>query len=232
VKILPGNFRRLAVGLFLPIHRHRCPKPVDSLYALHYKVAMNTNWAEENLSLIRTLMERASIYRRALAPIMLTVGVIGTTASVAGMLGQLDAFLPFVFCWVVAAAVAGLAGFLLARRAALREGEAFWSPPTRRIALAMLPAWAAGIMATCVETDPTRLAGWWLVIYAVGLHGAGFFMPSGVRRLSWLFLLAGGVALGWKCSCSPHAVMGLGFGGLHLLYGIYLYATRAKQTSL
>jgi len=193
---------------------------------------MNTNWAEENLSLIRTLMERASIYRRALAPIMITTGVIGTTASVAGMLGKLDTQLPFLACWAGAAAVALLAGFLLARREALREREAFWSPPTRRVALALLPAGAAGVIAACVETDPARLAGWWLLIYAVGLHGAGFFMPSGVRRLIWLFLLAGGAALGWKCSCSAHAVMGLGFGGLHLLYGIYLYATRARQTSL
>jgi hypothetical protein len=193
---------------------------------------MNTNLAEENLSLIRTLMERAAIYRRALAPIMITTGVIGTTASVAGMLSGLDMLLPFVVCWASAAVVVLLAAFLFARREALREKEAFWSPPTRRVALALLPAGVAGVLAGCIETDPSRLAGWWLLIYGVGLHGAGFFMPSGVRRLSWLFLLAGGMALGWKCSCSPHAVMGLGFGGLHLLYGIYLYATRAKQTSL
>ena len=193
---------------------------------------MNTNWAEENLSLIRTLMERATIYRRALAPIMITTGVIGTTASVFGMLGKLDTPMRFLACWAGTAAVALLAGFALARREALQEREAFWSPPTRRVALALLPAGVAGVIVACVETDPSRLAGWWLLIYAVGLHGAGFFMPSGVRRLSWLFLLAGGLALGWKNCCPPHAVMGLGFGGLHLVYGIYLYATRARQTSL
>ena len=193
---------------------------------------MNTNWAEENLSLIRTLMERATIYRRALAPIMITTGVIGTTASVVGMSGELDAPLQFLACWAGTAAVALLAGFALARREALREREAFWSPPTRRVALALLPAGVAGIIAACVEPDPARLAGWWLLIYAVGLHGAGFFMPSGVRRLSWLFLIAGGAVLGWKSCCPPHAVMGLGFGGLHLVYGIYLFATRARPTSL
>ena len=35
---------------------------------------MNTNWAEENLKAIRTLMERSAVYRRALGPIMLMAG--------------------------------------------------------------------------------------------------------------------------------------------------------------
>ncbi len=193
---------------------------------------MKANSAEENLSLIRTLMERATIYRRALAPIMLTVGIVGTTVSVVGMLGKLDAPIPFVVCWVIAAAFALLAAFALARREAIREHEAFWSPPTRRVALALLPSGMMGVIVVCVEADPTRLAGWWLLIYALGLHGAGFFMPSGVRRLSWLFLLAGGTVLGCRICCSPHVVMGLGFGGLHLVYGIYLYITRSRPTSL
>jgi hypothetical protein len=192
---------------------------------------MNTNSAEENLSLIRTLMERASIYRRALAPIMITTGVIGTTSSVVGMLGRLDGQVSFLACWASTAMVTSLAGFLLARRAALREREAFWSPPMRRVALALLPAGVAGVIAALIEPNTTRLAGWWLLIYGCGLHGAGFFMPSGVRRLSWFFIAAGGVALGWG-TCSPHVTMGLGFGGLHLIYGIYLYVTRARQTSL
>ena len=193
---------------------------------------MNTNWAEQNLSLIRTLMERASIYRRALAPILIATGVIGTTTAVTGMFVRLDTQMQFLVCWASAAAIALLAAFALARQEAIREHEAFWSPPARRVAMALLPAGVAGVIAACVEPDPARLAGWWLLIYAVGLHGAGFFMPSGVRRLSWLFLLAGGLALGWRGCCPPHAMMGLGFGGLHLVYGIYLYATRARPTSL
>jgi hypothetical protein len=162
---------------------------------------------------------------------MIATGVIGTTAAVAGMFGRLDTQMQFLVGWAGAAVLALLAAFVLARREAIREREAFWSPPTRRVALALLPAGVAGVIAACVEPNTTRLAGWWLLIYGCGLHGAGFFMPSGVRRLSWIFVAAGGVALGWA-ACSPHVVMGLGFGGLHLLYGIYLYATRTRQTSL
>jgi len=44
---------------------------------------MDTNWAAENLQVIRTLMERSTLYRRALAPVMLVSGLIGTSAAAA-----------------------------------------------------------------------------------------------------------------------------------------------------
>ena len=42
---------------------------------------MSANWAEENLKTIRCLMERASVYRRALAPVAITVGFLGLAAA-------------------------------------------------------------------------------------------------------------------------------------------------------
>src|SRR6266540_1083328 len=39
---------------------------------------MESNWAAENLRVIRTLMERSAVYRRALAPLMLLAGGTGT----------------------------------------------------------------------------------------------------------------------------------------------------------
>src|SRR5438132_963526 len=39
---------------------------------------MDTNWAAEHLQVIRTLMERSAVYRRALAPVMILNGVLGT----------------------------------------------------------------------------------------------------------------------------------------------------------
>ena len=54
-------------------------------HALYCKVgSMNDDSAAERLLVIRTLMERAAIYRRALAPIM---GLLGALGSVAGALG-------------------------------------------------------------------------------------------------------------------------------------------------
>ena len=42
---------------------------------------MSAQWAKENLTTIRPLMERASVYRRALAPVAIAVGVLGMAAA-------------------------------------------------------------------------------------------------------------------------------------------------------
>ena len=49
-------------------------------------ISMESNWAAENLQTIRTLMERSAVYRRALAPVMTYVGVVGIIGGVAGQL--------------------------------------------------------------------------------------------------------------------------------------------------
>jgi len=51
---------------------------------------MESNWAAEHLQVIRTLMERSALYRRALAPIMIFNGVVGLAAAGLGWgLGRL-----------------------------------------------------------------------------------------------------------------------------------------------
>ena len=42
---------------------------------------MNDKWAEDNLKTIRCLMEQASVYRRAMAPLAIIVGIFGITAA-------------------------------------------------------------------------------------------------------------------------------------------------------
>ncbi len=42
---------------------------------------MQTDWAAENLRVIRTLMERGAVYRRALAPLVGAVGLAGVAAA-------------------------------------------------------------------------------------------------------------------------------------------------------
>jgi len=60
---------------------------------------MQSNAAVEHLQVIRTLMERSALYRRALAPMMLLAGVVGTIASVAAAAwgGGVAAFVGYWF---------------------------------------------------------------------------------------------------------------------------------------
>jgi hypothetical protein len=94
---------------------------------------VESNWAAEHLQVIRTLMERSAVYRRALAPIMIFNGIVGLAAAALGWSLRIDSPGGFVFFWGVVSLVAAGGSFLLVRRQALKEAEPFWSPPTRRV---------------------------------------------------------------------------------------------------
>jgi hypothetical protein len=200
--------------------------------------------AREHLATIRTLMERASVYRRALAPVMFSVGLIGTLAGLAATLWASFNARGFAFFWLgVAIASAGTA-FLLVRRQALAGAEPLWSPPTRRVVAAMLPALFAGTAVVGplvnIHQEGTMIAvslpPLWLVLYGCALHSAGFFMVRGIRLFGWGFVVAGLLAA--LAAANPnliepslklaHAVMTATFGLGHLAYGGYLHLTETR----
>jgi hypothetical protein len=132
----------------------------------------------------------------------------------------------------------------------LKESEPFWSPPTRRIAQALMPGFFIGLTlamllligfrsSTPDEYDdvfPKILVVLWTWLYGCAICAAGFFMPRGIRWLGWIFLISGVAVL--VCAfirtdqfleTSTHILMGGIFGGLHLAYGIYLYFTEKKN---
>jgi hypothetical protein len=218
---------------------------VDTL-ALHGKVTgMNANWAAENLQTIRTLMERSALYRRALAPVTMLTGVVGLAAGGVGWLTQCDSPRRFIAFWFAVACAALAGSFIVIRRQALRDKESFWSPPTRRVAQAMLPCLYTGLIAGLIFSFATDdpAATWplvpvWMALFGAALNAAGFFMPRGIRLLGWLFIITGTfLLLGLVAQpAAPefrfaHIVMGAAFGGLHLAYGIYLHFTEKRNAS-
>ncbi len=209
---------------------------------------MDPNWAAEHLQVIRTLMERSAIYRRALAPVMLVTGGVGLLAAGLGWFLKIDSPRGFIGYWMIVSLAPSSGAFLLVRWQALKAAEPFWSPPTRRVTQALLPPFVAGFIVTMVlliqvssaEPQIANVAGlvWlplsWIILYGCGLHAAGFFMPRGMKLFGWAFILGGcGLfALGipdWPRSLYAHGVMGFFFGALHLAYGIYLCFTEKRK---
>jgi hypothetical protein len=202
---------------------------------------MESNWAAENLQTIRTLMERSAVYRRALAPVTTYVGVVGIIGGVAGqLLGMTNGGVPVVY-WMLVSLVAICGAFLLVRRQALKSGEPFWSPPTRRITQAMFPPLLVGlVLGILIDYRDSGegllfLMPVWSVLYGLALNSAGFFMPRGIKLFGWAFILAGlGLFLVLEGIIqadvfSPHLLMGVLFGLSHLAYGIYLYFTEPRK---
>src|SRR5580658_349388 len=103
--------------------RARFQKDVDSDCFAIQSIPMQTDWAAENLKVIRTLMERNAVYRRALAPLMGAVGLTGLAASVVGALLQGRTPRAFAAFWLVVALICIAEAFCLIRRQALKESE-------------------------------------------------------------------------------------------------------------
>ena len=201
---------------------------------------VNANWAEENLKTIRNLMEHAALYRRALAPVAITVGVLGLAAAAFAQAVGWTEPNRFAAYWIGVAGVSMLSALLLIRRQALKGGEEFWSPPTRRVAQAMAPMLAVGLglgvlelLRAPMEGDGIRLAAIWMILYGGALHSAGFFMQRGLRLLGWLFVIIGIICIvisefgetSWLVDSQAHWVMGWAFGVNNLAYGVYLKLT-------
>lgn len=204
-------------------------------------------WAAQNLQVIRTLMERSALYRRALAPVSFAAGVLGTAAGVAGWLAKLDSARAFGILWMLVAIGILAISLLIIRRQAVRAAEPFWSPPSRRVAQAMAPPLLVGFFAGCLVVmpswrDPLQawwLPGIWLVLYGCAAHAAGFFMRRGMKLFGWMLGLLGAALLvfvnarshaaGLPSLSLAHLVMGALFGGSHIAFGLYLSATESRS---
>jgi len=209
---------------------------------------MQPNWAEENLQVIRTLMERAGLYRRALAPVMLSVGCVGV---ISGSLFHLRNGLGFAFHhrWAAIAGIGVAVAVAISRKQALRADESLLTPPARKVAGALfLPWFTAGLMTVALlpaplSQDPPDGVSWalvsiWLVLYGCGLHAAAPFLVRGIARLAWGCALAGlAVFVGMLSEArflivySPDLVMAATFGAFHLFAGIYLYFTEKRDST-
>jgi len=207
---------------------------------------MESDWAVQHLQTIRTLMERSAVYRHALAPIMLFAGTLGVAAAAIGLLGHWDSLRAFGALWLGTAVLAVIGALLIVRRQALKDREPFWSPPTRRVAHAILPPLLAGMFLGALFTFASHggaiefsllLPFLWAFFYGCALHSAGFFMPRGVKWFGWVYIvlacavLAGIAILRPETEFSPHWLMGFFFGVLHLAYGAYLYLTEKRKNA-
>ena len=191
---------------------------------------MQNDWASENLQVIRTLMERSAVYRRALAPVMGLAGATGIAAGAVGAALDFTTSRQFAAYWIAVALVCLTEAFLLIRRQALKDSEPLWSPPTRRIAQAVSPAFFTGLVVGIAffivnlpDTEFQHLIGShfldefimnepesalakllipiWMVLYGLAMHAAGFFMPRGVRIFGWGYILAGVAYFSyWMCN--------------------------------
>jgi hypothetical protein len=186
--------------------------------------------AEQHLQAIRSLMERATIYRAISAPTALVAGVLAVSAS-ALILLRAEYATPdrCIVVWLGVLAITLLANFVLIWIGARRRGEPLFSSGMRMALLAVIPPVAAAAVLTIFARHGLQVALVWTLFYGLALLTTSHFAPRSLVMLGWAFLLSSLGALAATHSAPAellrdHAqrigalLMGVTFGLYHLLY--------------
>jgi hypothetical protein len=202
--------------------------------------------AEEHLRIIRTLMERGTIYRALSAPAALVGALLSLAAAALVFILERRSGTPvsshtFAAIWSVVFVVTAVTSLYLIKCDADRRGEPFLSHGARSALRAMLPA----LLVAAVLTLGSFLGGtvpqqvpWWMALYGVALLGMTHFAPRSVVILGWAFTIAGALAL---CGVpqnalagvlthpmdAPSLLMALSFGLFHLVYALCTWPRKA-----
>ena len=178
--------------------------------------------ALDNLRYIRDAMERAG----AFTSIPGWGGVaIGLTALCAAVLAHPYAGTRrWLLTWLaeaaVAAAIAGLTMFVKARRA----GVSFGSGPARRFFSSYFAPIFAGAALTWVLAGAglyAALPATWLLLYGASFVSSGAFSIPVVPVMGLCFMLLG-IAACFVAGSAANALLGAGFGGLHVIFGFVI----------
>jgi hypothetical protein len=206
--------------------------------------------AEENLRVIRQLMERVTVYRAVAAPSALVAGVLSLLAAgivyynneVHPFLGRTVRPREFAVLWLVVLIIAGLANAYFLWREAERDGRPFVSSGMKLALGAIAPnllipaAFTVWFFQTgYLGAQELELVTVWVAFYGLGLLATSLFAPRSLALLGWAFLLTAlatpvfGDAIDRLTDDVPDTIMGLSFGLYHL---IYAFATWSRSDSI
>jgi hypothetical protein len=189
--------------------------PRDEVLPLHDRAA-------ENLRFIRETMERAGAFTAVPGRGMVAVGLTAIVAVVLGppRVGSRG----WLMFWLAEAALALALGTVTLARKARALGLPLLSAPARRFLLAFSPPLMVGAVLTAGAVGyglGALLPGLWLLLYGTAVLCGGALSVRIVPIMGASFMLLGGAAL-----FAPHLLgrpfMAIGFGGLHVLYGVLI----------
>jgi hypothetical protein len=177
--------------------------------------------AADDLRFIRETMERSAAFTAVPGWGMVAVGA---TALPAAWLASRHSFdLRWFEIWITDAVLAISMALVAIQNKAARSGLPWTSGPARKVALSFAPA----VVAAAVLTAPLlraqlgpMLPGTWLLLYGVGVIAGGAFSVSIVPVMGAAFMLLGVAAV--FAPGMGNWLMAAGFGGLHILFGIWI----------
>jgi hypothetical protein len=162
--------------------------------------------AEEHLRVIRSLMERATVYRAISAPTALVGGfsALGASAWLFWRLAHpgisaASRVREFAGAWIVALLITVGANALFIWQEARRDRRPFFSPGLRLALRSVIPSFfVAAVITVAAVQNPNHgaasLAMSWIAFYGLALLATMNFAPRSLSMLGWGFVV---FAAGW-----------------------------------
>jgi len=195
---------------------------VQPIRAAHPEPVSLQSHAMDNLKFIRETMERAGSFTAVPGWGGVAMGL--TALASALLASRQSTSRAWLETWLIEGSLAIALGVLFMWRKASAAGLPLWSSPARKFVFSFVPPLIAGAALTIVLWQAGLQAvipGVWLMLYGTGVITGGAFSVPVVPVMGACFLAAGALA-----TFAPAAWgdfwLGLGFGGLHILFGFVI----------
>jgi hypothetical protein len=175
--------------------------------------------AARDLTYIRRTMERAASFTAVPGWGVVGMGTVGFVAALAATKASSAGV--WLWIWIAAAVVAAFIGVWTMVGKSNSMGTPLRSAPGRRFVSGLLPPMVAGGLITVVIRSAGMeplLPGLWLLLYGAGIVSGGTNSVRVVPVMGLSFMVLGTVALFGPASWGT-VFMGIGFGGLHVVFG-------------
>lgn len=196
--------------------------------------------AAEQLRIIRSVMERATIFR-ALSGETALIG--GAAALGAAWCSEGRHYWGFAGWWLGGLAAVIAFNVFQIMRMKVAHNRPFWSSGLRTALRGALPSLIAGgfLGLLYVRADNAQLAAClWILHYGLALLAIREFAPKSMVWLGWAFVIFGVLSLAsvarvihvppdWLRLLNGSRLMALSFGGFHLIYGALIVTTGQRE---
>lgn len=188
---------------------------VNAPTALHQK-------AEDNLRYIRETMERATSFTGVSGIGLVVAGITSVFAT--WLAGQQTTEMAWFVVWMVELGAAAIAAFGLTALKARTQGGSLWSSNGKKLLFAFFPAMIAGGLLTVafvLQGNYGWLPGLWLSVYGAAVMTGGAHSVGALPLMGAIFMFLGALVL--LVGFPGDLMLGLGMGGLHVIFGYIVW---------
>jgi hypothetical protein len=178
--------------------------------------------AADNLRFIRQTMERSATFTAIPGAGGVAMGVVGIAGAL--LASRQPSGDRWLVTWLGAAAVAAILGLIAMARKARQAGSRLTGANGRRFALGMAAPFVAGAAITYTLWGTRTFSAMppvWLLLYGAGVLTGGAYSINVVRVIGLFFMSLGVISVVTPPEWG-NVWLGIGFGAVHLGFGLYI----------